>query len=179
VPPLFSGSPEVAPDAWPPDALSSLVAQSASNHVGGAVVAQSPPPRPYRLHDIAEQPDPFAAPHARGMAVRRQSNLGYGPHVPYSPPAAQVGGGINLQANWPAWGRSTSNEDEDWYLSGIGLAGERYSNSPPYDSPEPKNGPGHIPIGIRPSIQAQSAMLRELYPHGPLAAGPAGPLPAP
>lgn len=120
-----------------------------------------------------------------------------------SPP--QLGnGGLNLQANWPAFGRSLSGPSSE-YSGGMGIgifspptgglvggfdmgggmgmdvrsmgskeeAGERYS------SPGPKNGPGHIPIGIRPSIQAQSAMLRELYPHGPLAAGPAGPLPAP
>lgn len=101
-----------------------------------------------------------------------------------SSPPNNGNGGLNLQANWPAFGRSMSGPESEY--SGIfsppdgGLVGgfdmeggERYS------SPGPKNGPGHIPIGIRPSIQAQSAMLRELYPHGPFAAGPAGPLPAP
>jgi len=116
-----------------------------------------------------------------------------------SPP--QGGNGLNLGANWPAFGHSglfsppsaghaggfagpsgfSAGLDMGGGMGSAGLgvggvpaeAGERYS------SPGPKNGPGHIPIGIRPSIQAQSAMLRELYPHGPLAAGPAGPLPAP
>jgi len=169
-------------DEGPLDSLASLVAQSAIMPAAAAAAASRAPRGAYRLNDIEEQPDPFAAPkagQARGMSVRRPSgNVGYGSHLMMSPPP--VGCGLNLQANWPAFGRSGLTDDDSGVFSppSAGLAGgfpgERYS-SPPGQS----SGPGHIPIGIRPSIQAQSAMLRELYPHGPLAAGPAGPLPAP
>lgn len=38
-------------------------------------------------------------------------------------------------------------------------------------------GPGQVPIGIRPTMKAQSAMLREMYHHhGSMAAGPVRPL---
>jgi len=129
------------------------------------------------------------------MSVRRHSNVGNGAPM-MSPP--QVGnGGLNLQANWPAFGRSLSGPSSEYSGifsppsgglvggfdmgggMGMGMGGVAAEAGERYSSPGPKNGPGHIPIGIRPSIQAQSAMLRELYPHGPLAAGPAGPLPAP
>jgi hypothetical protein len=132
------------------------------------------------------------------MSVRRPSgNAGYGSLMMSPPP---VGNGLNLQPNWPAFGRSGPQDDYSGVFSppssglngnfvgtpgfsagglgsGMGSAGLAVGGA--YASPAPKNGPGHIPIAIPPSMQAKSAMFRELYPHGPLAAGPAGPLPAP
>jgi hypothetical protein len=57
-----------------------------------------------------------------------------------SPPHPVSRGGINLQAPWGGFGRLA-----DW-----GLSGENYGNM--------------VPIGINSSLQAQSAMLQELFP---------------
>lgn len=198
------GGGEVGCDGWPPDALAGLVAEAVGGHGHAGNAAAIQRARPYRLTDIEEQPSPFAAPNARGLAMqRRHSQMGSGPRLfgPSSPPPVSRGG-LNLQANWPAFGRSLEGGPSDEYsgvfggplaygapqytpnaaalggLNGRGMGGSM-ADDDRYSPLVPKNGPGHIAIGIRPSIQAQSAMLRELYPHGPLAAGPAGPLPAP
>jgi len=197
IPPGPVSSQEV--DNWPPDALAGLVAEAGSQKSS----SPSKRPRPQSLMEpnpfgSPGEPSPFAAPSARGMSVRRHSNLNsYGAanqagHPMMSPPGLPMGnGGLNLQPNWPAFGRSLSGPSSEYSgmfsppSGGLGVfemgAGVALGGGPPdvAERYSPKNGPGHIPIGIRPSIQAQSAMLRELYPNGPLAAGPAGPLPAP
>jgi len=208
----------VSANDWPPDALAGFMAE-AVGHLASNEVAV-PRPRPRRLGDIDESPSPFAVPNARGMAVPRHSQgQGYGARLVMSPPPPVSRGGLNLQAHWPAFGRSSIGP-EDAVVSaaavvnakeaarGPGREAERqrgmyddvafenadFGSPAPggvsngearmdvadwYQSPGPKHvGPGHIPIEIRPSIQAQSAMLRELYPRGPMAAGAAGPLPA-
>lgn len=185
MPTAANGGGEIMPsNDWPPDALSSLLAQANVQPSGPIDASTAPRLPPYGLRDIEEQPDPFAAP-GRGMSVRRVSNgnVGYGAHLLMSPPP--VGNGLNLQANWPAFGRSGPTDEYSGVFApssaglGGGFPGPSGFSAGLGMGPELKTGPGHIPIGIRPSIQAQSAMLRELYPHGPLAAGPAAPLPTP
>lgn len=147
----------------------------------------------HSLHDIHSQHSPFVPPNARGMSVRRHSNIAvHGAHPVMSPPQGGMGG-LNLHANWPAFGNSMSIASQEYsgvfgppsaglaggFDMGIderGIGGGGPAADERYLSPGPKGGLGHIPIGIRPSIQAQSAMLRELYPNG---AGAAGLLPVP
>lgn len=111
---------------------------------------------------------PFASP-ARGIAVRRSSRsyrrdsgggVGWGGRMLASPPLISRGG-LNVQANWEP----------------LGLA--EGGGHPFHKGSRRSRGPGQVPIGINPSIQAQSAMLREMYPNvamggpgpGPLARG--------
>jgi hypothetical protein len=167
---------------WPLDALSGLVAEAVA---GEAAVAQHRSSHG-GLGDIDEQPSPFAVPHARGMALRRNSvQGGYSPQLMMSPPPVSRGG-LNLQANWPGFGPMMAPPEDSSVFSGGSFPGQAHipgaghnpdvaggfnagSDMPAdrYLPPGPQSGPGHIPIGIRPSIQAQSAMLRELYPRGP------------
>jgi hypothetical protein len=146
--------------AWPPDALASLVADDGRQPVQG-------------FHDIS----PFAAPNGRGMSVRRHSQMaGYSPLM--SPPPMSRGG-LNLQANFPGFGRSLMAQEDSVAFNNLGSPPDSrlaqngnfgVGQAAPGRLPVP--GPGHIPIGVRPSIQAQSAMLRELYPHGPTGLSP-------
>lgn len=137
-------------------------------------------PGPLSLNEFDSQ-GPFALPGARGLALRRSAqspaNGAQGAGQPmYGPPMGSIWapahagsplpmsrGGLNLQANWPGVSPAP----------GRGYDGDSGSFYDP--QPQPHNhgsrasglGPGQVPIGIKPSIQAQSAMLRELYPHGP------------
>lgn len=182
-------------DAWPPDALVELLQkplleaehhqksfhlQQAAQRVPGTSAALSPtaaacaPPRGDRTGAASHQPpvavaSAFASPVARGLALRRGSNAGLalGPAALATPsgmwpgriissPTPMSRGGLNLQAHWP------------------GLCGPASPTAPdkgraanhPSGHKEPSSETKHGPIGIRPLIQAQSAMLREMYPHG-------------
>eukprot|EP00913_Durusdinium_trenchii_P001452 g1345.t1 len=74
-----------------------------------------------------------------------------------SPPLISRGG-LNVQANWEPLGLGEGGGGHPFHK------GSRRSSS---------KGPGQVPIGINPSIQAQSAMLREMYPN--VAMGGPGP----
>merc|ERR1712232_236632 len=94
------------PDAWLPDALTGLVANSEARrgipapivptgHLGLPLMMQMP---------AMENPtSPFVVPGSRGMAMRRQSQ-GYRGRgsLASPPPASRGGGGLNVQANWPS-----------------------------------------------------------------------------
>lgn len=183
------------PDAWPPDALTGFVANSEARrdlppaavvptgHMGIPLMMQMP--------GMDNPTSPFVIPGSRGMAVRRPSQgyrQGRG-SLASPPPASRGGGGLNVQANWPSLGRPFPFQgpesvggaayDVGKYV-GDAYGGDGYGNfgsedaavGKQYLARSPENGPGKIPIGIRPSIQAQSAMLREMFPH-------AGALPVP
>eukprot|EP00929_Paragymnodinium_shiwhaense_P079735 TRINITY_DN41563_c0_g1_i1.p1 TRINITY_DN41563_c0_g1~~TRINITY_DN41563_c0_g1_i1.p1 ORF type:complete len:964 (+),score=192.40 TRINITY_DN41563_c0_g1_i1:146-3037(+) len=125
----------------------------------------------HRHFKAAGPPSPFSTANVRGMAVRRVPAT---QQLMASPPPMSRGG-LNLaQGHWPAFGRGPSNPS----LEALQRPASIESVEDP-TTPLNRGGPGQVPIGIRPSIQAQSAMLRELYPNGPLAAGAAGPTPLP
>lgn len=129
------------------------------------------------LSSLAESP--FTSP-ARGVALRRSSRrdsragLGdpnsvfrsWGGRNLASPPPISRGG-LNVQASWEPLGYDQGGRPHPFHK------GSRHSGH---------RGPGQVPIGINPSIQAQSAMLREMYPNvamggpgpGPLSLAPTG-----
>jgi len=166
-------------DAWPPDALAGILSDAAGQGNGLTPSLQPCRPAPAAL-DLGQAPNPFVASNARGMAVRWQGCGGRQRSL-MSPSNAGLGG-LNVQAHWPAVSRASPVAD--------GLLGTRGNDDglgcrePPHGARPsgpsgPRSGPGHVPTGIGPSIQAHSAMLRELYPHGPPVAGLAGPLHSP
>lgn len=189
-------SPEVAqPSAsggsnvWPADSLSELL-QGQSRMIAASEIPEahavsynpsSVSAAPAAVHPsrVARPPmaalveeSPFASP-ARGIAVRRSSRsyrrdsygggAGWDGRMLASPPLISRGG-LNVQANWEPLGLGEGGGGHPFHK------GSRRSSS---------KGPGQVPIGINPSIQAQSAMLREMYPNvamggpgpGPLARG--------
>jgi len=158
--------PGEIPEATPPRASGGI------GHVQG-----SRPPL------LAESP--FASP-ARGVALRRSSRResrgglgdpnsvfrsavanGWGGRMLASPPPISRGG-LNVQASWEPHGLDRGGRPVHPFHKGSRHSGHR--------------GPGQVPIGINPSIQAQSAMLREMYPNvamggpgpGPLSLTPGG-----
>lgn len=181
-------------DAWPPDALVELLQkplleaeqyqksshlQQAAQHVSGTSAAISPtaaacaPPRD-RTGAAVHQPPvavagAFASPVARGLALRRVSGAGLalGPAALATPsglwpgrivssPTPMSRGGLNVQAHWPGLCGPNSPVAPDKGCVVLHPSGHK----------EPSSETRHGPIGIRPLIQAQSAMLREMYPHG-------------
>lgn len=160
------------PEEWGPgDALAELLASSELEMPEDDLPiplaeAQHRHGRPAPLGEF--DPSPFALPGARGMALRRSPppqspwSQQYGPAMGsvWSPsPVPMSRGGLNLQANWPGFPGPGP----------AGPAGRSYDLQNGNDSLVPplqpnRLGPGQVPIGIKPSIQAQSAMLRELYP---------------
>mmetsp|Transcript_2788 Transcript_2788/g.6628 ORF Transcript_2788/g.6628 Transcript_2788/m.6628 type:complete len:794 (+) Transcript_2788:140-2521(+) len=180
-------APQATPGVWP-DALTELLQQS--RMISGPGIPEVPPyvpdrhpepshaanhaPRPPPLQMVEESP--FASP-ARGIAVRRSSRAyrrdshkGLGdPNSVFRSPAPGWGG--RMLASPPPISRGGLNVQANWEPLGLGVdqgldRGSRRSGS----------GPGHVPIGINPSIQAQSAMLREMYPNVAMGGPGPGPL---
>jgi hypothetical protein len=136
-PPVKGSNAPMDPTPWS-DALSSLIAGAGKDRKA----VDNGYPLAGRPNNIVNRPletSPFVVPNARGMAVARRVG---GAQLPMSPPHPVSRGGINLQAPWPSLGRLA-----DW---SSGSSGEAYK--------------GHAPIGINSSLQAQSAMLQELFP---------------
>jgi len=138
---------------------------------------------------------PFSPPMVRGMAVRRSSGSqaqgpglqtpsgvfgsgmagpGWGGRMIASPPPMSRGG-LNVQANWVPLGLGSpqGNVRNQEGLEGI------YPSLLQEQKAGEKQGPGQVPIGINPSIQAQSAILREMYPNAAAGPGLPGPLSLP
>lgn len=132
--------------------------------------------------NLIPPPSPFTA-NVWGMPRLQRGSMGRNSLLASPPPLSR--GGLNVQAHWPAFGGRASPMLMPTEAPGGGGGGPGGPGGPgglgglggaEIDVPA-KSGAGQIPIGIRLSIQAQSAMLRQLYPHGALAAGPAGPMP--
>jgi len=84
-------------------------------------------------------------------------------------------GGLNVQANWVPLGLGSPQGN---VRNQEGLEGTYPSLLQEQKAGE-KQGPGQVPIGINPSIQAQSAILREMYPNAAAGPGLPGPLSLP
>eukprot|EP00931_Biecheleriopsis_adriatica_P075134 TRINITY_DN49069_c0_g1_i1.p1 TRINITY_DN49069_c0_g1~~TRINITY_DN49069_c0_g1_i1.p1 ORF type:complete len:963 (-),score=170.03 TRINITY_DN49069_c0_g1_i1:9-2762(-) len=143
---------------------------------------------------------PFSPPGVRGLALRRSSADGRQHAAPgglRSPPAPGGPGGVfSSRMASPGWGgrllagpapvsRGGLNVQANWEPLGMGPVAPLPGNQGGpvgvqqwREAPE-KPGPGHVPIGIKPSIQAQSAMLREMYPNAAAGSGLPGPLAMP
>lgn len=180
-------------DPWPPDSLTGLVAKAEAQHKGAYAdvpCALAPTghvglPLMMQMGGMDNPISPFVVPGSRGMAMRRHSQQGYRRgSLASPPPASRGGGGLNVQANWPSLGRPFPMQGPEG-VDVVGepvakYAGDAYGNkdyllgdaSPmgkQYLARSPEAGHGKIqPIGIRPSIQSQSAMLREMFPRGGL-----------
>eukprot|EP00746_Dinoflagellata_sp_MGD_P007216 gnl/MRDRNA2_/MRDRNA2_114243_c0_seq1.p1 gnl/MRDRNA2_/MRDRNA2_114243_c0~~gnl/MRDRNA2_/MRDRNA2_114243_c0_seq1.p1 ORF type:complete len:827 (-),score=158.07 gnl/MRDRNA2_/MRDRNA2_114243_c0_seq1:53-2533(-) len=140
-PPVKGGNAPMDPTPWS-DALSSLIAGAGKDRKADRPLLGMDNGYPLQGRPNNSRPletSPFVVPNARGMAVARRVG---GAQLPMSPPHPVSRGGINLQAPWPPFGRLA-----DW---SSGSSGEAYK--------------GHAPIGINSSLQAQSAMLQELFP---------------
>mmetsp|Transcript_35 Transcript_35/g.63 ORF Transcript_35/g.63 Transcript_35/m.63 type:complete len:910 (-) Transcript_35:37-2766(-) len=148
--------------------------------------------RPHQV-PINVAASPFSPPMIRGMAVRRNSGgaqgglqtpsgvfnsgmagPGWGGRMLASPPPMSRGG-LNVQANWVPLGLGSPGGN---VRHQEGLEGIYPSLLQEQKGPE-KQGPGQVPIGINPSIQAQSAILREMYPNAAAGSGLPGPLSLP
>lgn len=166
-----------SPDGWPPDALVELL-QEPLMGAGARDLSGSLDGLPVQPAAMAALPNgspesvpgeyPFASPINRGLAVRRSSQGGGAPVQGLRSPGEVFGRGGRMLASPPyaiPMSRGGLNVQASWMPLGLG------PTSPP--GMEEKTGPGHSPIGINASIQAQSAMLREMYPNavagGPLA----------
>lgn len=168
---------------WP-DALAELLASSELDMPDGSHLVQAASrgvrshlrPTPLsglNVNEFDPPSSPFALQGGRGLALRRVSQSHWTGHGNYGPPVGSVWsgahaasplpmsrGGLNLQTNWPG------------VAPGRGYDVPAVGGDPgSFYAPQPQRtsglGAGQVPIGIKPSIQAQSAMLRELYPHGP------------
>jgi len=157
--------------------------------------------RPMHAADPALPPSLFASPCARGLALRRGSGgagggLGFrspggdvfgsgmgaghwGGQMVASPPPPMSRGGLNVQANWFGPGLGPTSPSGGQHQGGLeGFFPPSSQEHGPAGASEARR-PGQFPTGIKPSIQAQSAMLREMYPNGAQGAGIPGPLALP